>query len=127
MISSLKISGYRAFERFEMTDLGRVNFLVGRNNTGETSILEGLYILASGINMGVLWQVLARRGEQVMPEPNPNRPFQAEVDISHLFHGHEISRALSLRYRRQMTDQATVLDTGSMRRNRRIILNYSRI
>jgi predicted ATPase len=91
MISSLKISGYRTFEQFEMGDLGRVNLLVGRNNTGKTSILEGLFILASGANLGVLWQVLARRGEQVMPEPNPNRPFQAEADISHLFYGHEIS------------------------------------
>jgi predicted ATPase len=91
MINSLRIRGYRTFEQFEMGDLGRVNLLVGRNNTGKTSILEGLFILASGANLGVLWQVLARRGEQVMPEPNPTRPFQAETDISHLFFGHELA------------------------------------
>lgn len=91
MIKSLKIKGYRAFKEFEMTDLGRVNLLVGRNNTGKTSILEGLYILASDAAPIALWNVLARRGEQVTPEPQPNRPVQAEADISHLFHGHEIA------------------------------------
>jgi hypothetical protein len=91
MISSVKIAGYRAFRQFEMAGLGRVNLLVGKNNTGKTSILEGLFILASGTNPAALWQVLARRGEQVIPDPSPNRPFQAEADISHLFYGHEIA------------------------------------
>ena len=96
MISSLKISGYRAFDRFEMADLGRVNLLVGGNNSGKTSILEGLYILASASNATALWQVLARRGEQIVPEPTSNRGVQAEADVSHLFHGHEISPGTEL-------------------------------
>src|ERR1700686_83457 len=57
MIHSVKISGYRTFNQFEMSGLGRVNLLVGRNNTGKTSILEGLYILASGNNPSALWYV----------------------------------------------------------------------
>ncbi len=96
MISSLKILNYRAFADFEMTNLGRVNLLVGKNNTGKTSILEGLFILASGSNPTALWQIINRRGEQVMPEPTPNRGVQAEVDICHLFHGHEIKDGTEL-------------------------------
>jgi predicted ATPase len=92
MISSLKISGYRAFDTFDMANLGRVNLLVGGNNSGKTSILEALFILASGNTATALWQVLARRGEQVIPDLSPNRGGgQAEADVSHLFHGHEIS------------------------------------
>jgi predicted ATPase len=90
MISSVKINGYRAFPDFEMSGLGRVNLLVGRNNTGKTSLLEILYLLASGGNPSALWNVLARRGEQVMPDPAGGRVQQAEASISHMFHGHEI-------------------------------------
>jgi hypothetical protein len=96
MIHSVKMLGYRAFSKFEMGSLGRVNLLVGKNNTGKTSILEGLYILASGSNPATLWQVLARRGEQVMPEPTPNRAMQAEIDVSHLFYGHDINAGARL-------------------------------
>jgi hypothetical protein len=96
MIHSVKMLGYRAFAKFQMGGLGRVNLLVGKNNTGKTSILEGLYILASESNPGTLWQVLARRGEQVMPEPTPNRAMQAEIDVSHLFYGHDISAGTQL-------------------------------
>jgi predicted ATPase len=95
MISSVKINGYRAFAEFEMANLGRVNLVVGRNNTGKTSILEGLYILASGNNPSALWHVLARRGEQVLPEAT-NRAMQAEADVSHLFYGHEIAAGTEL-------------------------------
>lgn len=90
MIRSVIINGYRAFDKFEMAGLGRVNLIVGKNNTGKTSILEGLYILASGSNPSALWHVLARRGEQVMPEAVASRPLQAEADVSHLFYDHEI-------------------------------------
>ncbi len=89
-ITSAKLKGYRAFAEFEMADLGRVNLLVGRNNTGKSSILEALFMLASGRNPGSLWNVLARRGEQILPDAQPNRPQFGEADVSHLFHGHEM-------------------------------------
>jgi hypothetical protein len=79
-----------------MSDLGRINLLVGKNNAGKTSVLEGLFILASGNNPTSLWYVLSRRGEQVLPEPTPGRPLQAEADVSHLFYGHEISAGKEL-------------------------------
>ena len=75
MISSVKITNYRAFSHFVMRDLGK----------------EGLYLLASGRNPAALWQIIARRGEQFTPEPNPTRGIQAEADVSHLFYAHEIA------------------------------------
>ena len=47
MISSIRIEGYRGFERFEMGILERINLLVGTTNSGETSILEALHLLSS--------------------------------------------------------------------------------
>jgi hypothetical protein len=47
MIRPLNISSYRGFSDFNMGDLGRVNFLVGRNNSGKISVLEALYLLST--------------------------------------------------------------------------------
>lgn len=94
MIHSLKIEGYRVFDRFSMDGLGQINLLVGTNNSGKTSILEALYLLAEGADPSALWRILSRRGEQLTLEPQTNpsapRPLQIELDVCHLFHGHEI-------------------------------------
>jgi hypothetical protein len=89
MISSLRINGYRGFERLDMTGLGQLNLLVGKNNSGKTSVLEAMHLLTSRGDPAALWQVLWRRGERFPVEQDPRRP-QPEVDISHLFTGHEI-------------------------------------
>jgi energy-coupling factor transporter ATP-binding protein EcfA2 len=87
MLKSIKITGYRGFSEFEMSNLGRVNLLVGKNNSGKTSALEGLYLLASHGNPWSLWTVLWRRGEKLPERGGPNAV--PEIDICHLFHGHE--------------------------------------
>jgi energy-coupling factor transporter ATP-binding protein EcfA2 len=89
MIHSLEIHGYRGFDRFEMNGLGRINLLVGRNNSGKTSVLEALHLLVSAADPNGLLQVLWRRGERLLEERNPRDP-RAEMDICHLFYGHEV-------------------------------------
>ena len=54
MIKSLKITGYRGFKDLEMGHLGRVNLLVGKNNSGKTSALEALSLLSSGYDPSAL-------------------------------------------------------------------------
>lgn len=90
MIHSLTVNGYRGFPKFAMKELGRINLLVGRNNTGKTSLLEALHLLGLGNDLSALWQILARRGEQPIPEQIPGRPVQFEVEVAHLFTGHQI-------------------------------------
>lgn len=90
MISSIKIEGYRGFGRFEMENLGRVNLLVGTNNSGKTSLLEALYLLTTRGEPASLWQLLFRRGERSLSDSRGPRPGEIEFDVSHLFTGHEI-------------------------------------
>jgi hypothetical protein len=90
MIESVTIKGYRAFPSFSMENLGRVNLLVGKNNTGKTSILEAVYLLAAQGEPNALWRILARRGEQIPSDPTVTRSQQPELDIRHLFHGHDL-------------------------------------
>ena len=89
MIHSLSIKGYRGFAHFEMSELACINLLVGKNNGGKTSVLECLYLLASGGDPSALWRVVNGRGERLDLETSPRAGPEIELDITHLFHGHE--------------------------------------
>ncbi len=89
MIQSIEIKGYRGFSHFEIGGLGRVNLLVGKNNSGKTSVLEVLDLLASGGDPNALWRIIARRGERIFIDP-PTRQAESELEVNHLFHGHEL-------------------------------------
>jgi energy-coupling factor transporter ATP-binding protein EcfA2 len=91
MIRSLTINGYRGFSKFALKELGRINLFVGRNNTGKTTLLEALHLLWSANDLSPLWGTLARRGEQAVPEIIAGRQPQMEVEIGHLFTGHQTS------------------------------------
>lgn len=45
MISTLQLQQFRGLENVKFENLGRVNLIVGGNNTGKTSILEALVLL----------------------------------------------------------------------------------
>jgi len=87
MIKSIHIEGYRGFSDFGMSGLQRVTLLVGNNNSGKTSVLESLFLLASQGDPYSLWRVMWRRSERMPERATANYP---ELDVSHLFHGHEI-------------------------------------
>jgi hypothetical protein len=102
MISSIRIEGYRGFDRFEMNDLARINLLVGTNNSGKTSVLEAISLLSSAGDPTTLWQMLWRRGERLPPVlsalgDRPPRRTPVELDVSHLFKGHELQVGSAIR------------------------------
>ncbi len=43
VLESLTIENFRGFEKLELTGLRRVNLIVGKNNTGKTTLLEALH------------------------------------------------------------------------------------
>jgi len=46
MFQSLSIERFRGFSKLDLDDLGRVNLIVGENNTGKTSLLEAIALVA---------------------------------------------------------------------------------
>lgn len=88
MFSRLRIAGFRGFSELHLEGLSRVNLLVGTNNCGKTSVLEAISILATPGSVSQLWSALSRRGET-------HEDSEGEVDLAHLFHGHEIPEAAS--------------------------------
>ncbi|GAB4375845.1 MAG: AAA family ATPase [Elainellaceae cyanobacterium] len=72
---------------FELQQLGKLNLLVGTNNSGKTSILEAVLLLCSPATFEVLPEIMLNRGEYLwVAENGSNR----ELDIRHLFYQHEI-------------------------------------
>ena len=95
MYSSIRIDGYRGLDSFRMEGLGRVNLLVGKNNSGKTSIRECIELLRSAGNPHVLSSITGRRGEWAYAnEGDARTSFGARpepLDVSHLFANHELN------------------------------------
>ena len=95
MLKSLKIENFRRFESFEIQELGRINLLVGANNSGKTSILEALDILCSRADLEPLYRSAEARGEYVW---NPRKQKigllmsgeELEMDVRHFFYGRSL-------------------------------------
>ena len=82
LYSSIRISGYRGLDSFRMEGLGRINLLVGTNNSGKTSILECIELLRSSGNRFVLSSIQGRRGEWGYTSDEDRQP---HLDVAHLF------------------------------------------
>lgn len=82
MLDSLLIKNFRSLEHLEVPRLGRVNLIVGKNNTGKSSVLEALRIYAGNAQRPLL-ELIARehderfraREAEMFEEPE-NMPFQ---------------------------------------------------
>jgi predicted ATPase len=117
MLKSLEIKNFRALEDFTVSKLGRVNLIVGKNNSGKSSILEALRIYASNGNPELLREIAGLHDE--LPQTNetdngfaealpfesffPGRKFPA--DESRITIG-EIgsTTCLQIRYGRQLSE-----------------------
>ena len=115
MIHAVTIDGYRGFSHYEMSGLGRINLLVGKNNSGKTSVLEALYFLSSGGDPYAIWQLCARRGERIVVDSRDLRYAGAdEIDVSHLFRGHDlvIGQTFSVAAKNQQPETSITVSVG---------------
>ncbi len=90
MLKTIKIENFRSFQSFELQQLGRVNLLVGKNNTGKTSILEAIQLLCSRSNVEPLRKTMTNRSEYFFGDERSERRLDQELDVRHLFYSHEI-------------------------------------
>jgi AAA15 family ATPase/GTPase len=91
MFRSIKIENFRGFKHFELQQLGRINLLVGLNNSGKTSILEAVQLLCSRTNYEPLTEIMLNRGEFFRSDDKSRGSrYDSYLDIRHLFFGHEI-------------------------------------
>ena len=62
MFKNLRIRNFRAFEDLEISQLGRINLVTGKNNSGKTSLLEALFLLCGTGNSEIALRINAIRG-----------------------------------------------------------------
>jgi AAA15 family ATPase/GTPase len=84
MLKSLKIENFRCFQDFDLQQLGRINLLVGTNNSGKTSILEAVQLLYARGDFDPIASMMERRGEYLLDDG------KKQLEIAHLIHGHEL-------------------------------------
>ncbi len=53
MLDSLHIKNFRCFEDLTIPSLGRVNLIVGKNNSGKSTLLEAMYIFSHKLNVAI--------------------------------------------------------------------------
>jgi len=63
MLNNLRIKNFRMLEDLDIPKLGRVNLIVGKNNSGKSSVLEALRIYAGNANPLLLREILLGHDE----------------------------------------------------------------
>lgn len=62
-MENIFIKNYKCLESLEVSGLKRVNLFTGKNNTGKSTVLEALSLLASKGNIEWIYHLLETRGE----------------------------------------------------------------
>ena len=88
-IESITLERFRAFRELTIRGLGRVNLITGKNNTGKSSVLEGLRLLANNAAPDVIYDILRYREENIGEEEEEGYPIDHDslFLVSGLFHG----------------------------------------
>ena len=62
MYKSFRVKNFRCFKDLQINDLGRVNLIAGKNNTGKTALLEAISVLTSPLSPQMLYGLQDARG-----------------------------------------------------------------
>ncbi len=54
MLQSFSMYGYKQFAEMKLDKLANINFIVGNNNVGKTTILEAIFAWACGLNINAV-------------------------------------------------------------------------
>lgn len=85
MLNSIKIQNYRNLKSLSIEKLGRVNLVIGRNNTGKTSLLEAVYLFKHSHEVESIAKIVASRGENKILESVPSSSENTIKTIENLF------------------------------------------
>ena len=89
MFTHLQLTGYRGFQSYALNDLARVNLLVGKNNSGKTSVLEAINLLTDNSSLRALARFATQRRQQKFWFFDDQRNVEI-LDVSPVFFGHRL-------------------------------------
>jgi len=92
MLDSLYIKNYRNLQALTISSLSRVNLIIGKNNTGKSTILEAIAIYASKGDLNLIYELISERGENFkVTEANKNATEANMRTFSSLFSNRIVS------------------------------------
>ena len=62
MYKTFRVKNFRCFKDLQINDLGRVNLIAGKNNTGKTALMEAMYLHTKPLSPHVLIDLQSTRG-----------------------------------------------------------------
>lgn len=89
MLTSFYIENFRLFKKLHIQALGRVNLIVGRNNSGKSALLEAIEVYASNASTSILVDLIARRQELWVNQMRTPPQQMTLNPIRHLFYNHQ--------------------------------------
>ncbi|MEG4302724.1 AAA family ATPase [Microcoleus sp. D3_18a_C4] len=90
MLESFQIHNFRLFQHLEVKKLGRVNLIVGKNNSGKSTFLEAVELYASNASATVMLELVQSRQENWFSEAQPHSQNFIGNSVRHLFFGHKL-------------------------------------
>ncbi|ADK30496.1 AAA family ATPase [Brachyspira pilosicoli] len=87
MIRDLYIENFRGFDKLKIDNIKKINFLVGKNNCGKTSVLESISLMISILNINTGYYINGIRRIKENPE-----------ELKNLFHNLNYENTIKLNY-----------------------------
>ncbi len=92
MLDSFEINNFRLFQHLKVEKLGRVNLIVGKNNSGKSTFLEAVELYASNADSTVFVSLIESRQETWVSEAQPHSQNFLGNPLRHLFFGRKLPR-----------------------------------
>jgi ABC-type cobalamin/Fe3+-siderophores transport system ATPase subunit len=90
MLASFLIKNFRLFKELQIQELGRVNLVVGRNNSGKSALLEAIELYASNTSPKILADLITKRQETWTNQTQAPGQKTDLNPLRHLFYGHQL-------------------------------------
>ncbi|MGB8841332.1 MAG: AAA family ATPase [Aliidongia sp.] len=87
MLNSLTIRNFRSLTDFSVARLGRVNLIVGKNNSGKSSVLEAIRIFAANAHRSLLEEIAEGHDEKTRLRDSERDDPGAELPFEDFFSG----------------------------------------
>jgi len=68
MLDSIRIQNYKVLKCLDITRLGRVNLVVGKNNSGKSTVLESIRILAAQGNPTLIDEIIIAHDDEILAQ-----------------------------------------------------------
>ena len=90
VLSSFFVKNFRLFDKMKIEPLGRVNLLVGRNNSGKSALLEAIELYASNASNETLRSLINAREETWHGRELAEMRVPYDNPVRYLFHGRKL-------------------------------------